>query len=74
MNKYLSKNQLCDIAVDMADHMGNSEFLYELILGMSRDELFENLKHIDRNYYGNHYFSPNKTNEVSADEFQDWES
>jgi hypothetical protein len=71
MDKYLSKNQLFDIAVDMADHMGNSEFLYELIRGMSRDELFGNLKHIDRYHYGNHYFSPNKTNEVSADEFQD---
>jgi hypothetical protein len=75
-----------NIDPNIIDLLGNSSLLiieekitqilnpYELILGMSRDELFENLKHIDRNYYGNHYFSPNKTNEVSADEFQDWES
>ena len=51
----ISKLQLYDIASDMVEQMGPVAFLDELFQSMSSDELFENLKHIDRHCFENHY-------------------
>ena len=51
----ISKLQLHDIASDMVEQMGPVEFLNELFQSMSSDELFENLRYIDRYCFENHY-------------------
>lgn len=50
-----SKLQLYDVASDMIEQMGPVGFIDELLKSMSSDELFENLKHIDRHCFENHY-------------------
>ena len=51
----ISKVQLHDIASDMVEQMGPVAFLDELFQSMSSDELFENLRYIDRYCFENHY-------------------
>lgn len=67
-----SKSELLDIASDMAEHMGTSGFLNELLAGMSRDELNESLEHIDRMVFENHFFSE-QDEEEEGEELEDWE-
>lgn len=66
------KSELLDIASEMAEHMGTSGFLNELLAGMSRDELSESLEHIDRMVFQNHFFSE-KEEEEEEEELDDWE-
>lgn len=66
------KSELLDIASEMAEHMGTSGFLNELLAGMSRDELSESLEHIDRMVFQNYFFSE-KEDQEGEEELENWE-
>lgn len=51
----LDKNQGANIIAQMIEQAGVTMILEELIAGMSSDELTENIKHLDRHLFANHY-------------------
>ena len=51
----LDKNQGANIIAQMIEQAGVTMILEELIQGMSSDELTENIKHLDRHLFANHY-------------------
>jgi hypothetical protein len=50
------KPELYEIADEMISHMGESNFLHEVLTGMSSQELQDTLEHIDRVCFSNHFF------------------
>ena len=53
--KYLDKDQGVNILAQMVEQVGIEVILEELIQGMSSDELTENIKHLDRHLFANHF-------------------
>tara|TARA_R110000803_G_C11809305_1_gene300439 strand:- start:333 stop:533 length:201 start_codon:yes stop_codon:yes gene_type:complete len=53
--KYLDKDQGVNIITQMVEQVGIELILEELIQGMSSDELTENVKHLDRHLFANHF-------------------
>ena len=53
--KYLDKDQGVNIITQMVEQVGIELILEELIQGMSSDELTENVKHLDRHLFTNHF-------------------
>ena len=53
--KYLDKDQGVNIIAQMVEQVGVEAILEELIQGMSSDELTENVKHLDRHLFTNHF-------------------
>jgi hypothetical protein len=51
------KPELYEIADEMISHMGESNFLHEVLTGMSSQELHDSLEHIDRMCFDNHFFT-----------------
>ena len=49
----LNMNELFEIAEEMEELMGTKEFLNELLIQMSKNELYEALEYIDRMWYMN---------------------
>ena len=53
----MSKGELNDILVEMVEHAGVDLILEELVAGMSTDELKENVEHLDRHLFENHFLT-----------------
>lgn len=53
----MSKGELNNILVEMVEHAGVELILEELVAGMSTDELKENVKHLDRHLFENHFLT-----------------
>ena len=53
----MSKGELNDILVEMVEHAGVDLILEELVAGMSIDELKENVEHLDRHLFENHFLT-----------------
>lgn len=53
----MSKGELNDILVEMVEHAGVDLILEELVAGMSIDELKENVEHLVRHLFENHFLT-----------------
>ena len=54
----MSKVELHNILSEMVEHAGVNLILEELVAGMSTDELKENVEHLDRHLFENHFLHP----------------
>jgi len=53
----MSKTELHNILFEMVEHVDVGVILDELIAGMSIDELRENVEHLDRHLFENHFLT-----------------
>lgn len=53
----MSKTELHDILSEMVEHVGVGMILDELVAGMSTAELKENVEHLDRYLFENHFLT-----------------